>query len=456
MDRRDVWKRLLWKEVREDRWPLGIALVSMTALYALASAYPTYGSSVGQLLAILASGSVHLALAIWGATRGDSGRSVKEFEFTHLPTSPMLNWGVAIGIPTLASAVLGLWYGFMAQEATSREGLIPLPLIGALDLALTYAVCYFMASLVSLWAGILIGMAQLMGGTLIPVWQSEMPTDAYTLIFAGRTLAAGLTGALILAMLRRTASPAAQKGAALGAAVLILYGPMIVQGLPELLHSTPRVVEPEPRFSASTYQSPDGAVVVAADLNVPRAELEAGRTGIMVVDNARNIIGRTVFLHQDIEIIGALRDGRAFLAQQRPGSRTVSIIEWDYVHNRTSTRARLTTGTKALTDRSEGYGGVFLAFHGMEHGLYAREISPDGRYVILGLGALIGSTADIWVMDLERGRSKVALLAIPEVVSTVWKSDHVLLGTENGAFRINLRTFECARFRIPDMREARR
>jgi hypothetical protein len=179
---------------------------------------------------------------------------------------------------------------------------------------------------------------------------------------------------------------------------------------------------------------------------------------ILVTDYASGQPGRYRDFERNTEIIGALRDGRVFLAQQKPGSRTVSIIEWHYLPmwDYVRTRARLTTSTKALTDRHMGCGGFFLTYPGNEGGAAVRVVSPDGRYIILGLGPLIGSTADIWAIDLKTGRSKVALPAIPEVVSTVWKSDHVLLGTVDGAFQINLRTLDGGSYTLPDAREARR
>ncbi len=443
MSRLDIWKRLLWKEYREDRWPLFIALLTMTALYTLARAYVGRPGATGQVLLVLASGSVHLAIAVWGATKGDSKRGSTQFEFTHLPTSPLLEWTASVGVPTLAAALLGLLYGWLYQHATGRYGLIPMPVLGALDLGLTYAVCYFMAALVSLWAGVLIGMAQIMGGTLIPVWQTEMPMDAYTFLLAARTLAASLVGALILAWLCRKASPLAQKGAALGAAVLILYGPIVVQGLPEWVRHAqrPRSDAAAPTsYGPHSYRTPDFAVRVEEDY----PQSKAGHIKLKVTDYGRDVeLSRT--FRQDIRIIGALRDGRVFLAQQTPGSRTVSVVVWDYAAGRTSTPARFTTRAGALVDGGDDWSR-------------ARAVSPGGRYVLLEMGGLIGTSADLWIVDLRTGRSNVALLAgfSPAPPSLAWTSDSVLLDNGIRPMQIDLRTLRGSALILPVRQEASR
>jgi hypothetical protein len=440
LNRSEVWKRLLWKELREDRWPLAIAVLAMTALYALAGVYRNPESSAGPVLAAMAAGAVHLVLAIWGATKGDSRRGSTEFEFTHLPTSPMLEWATSVGVPTIAAALLGLWFGYLAEGATGRASTIPMPLLGALDLALTYAACYFMAALVSLWAGILIGMAQIVGGTLLPIWQNDMATDSYTVMFAGRTLAAALVGALILAWLYRNASPAAQKAAALGAAVLILYGPVVVEGLPTWVRgagvvSSPKEDSPYEVFNASQYITPDRAIVVQ--------QSDMKRKGIMVCDHLRSVT-RTIFPKPNVEIIGAFRDGRVFLAQQIPYRKTVSIIVWDYLSGRTRTLARFETRAGALVDRGNG-------------GETWRLVSPDGRYVLLEVGGLIGNLTDIWAVDLKTGRGRVALLSLYEgIVSVAWKKDRVLIGEDRGAYQIDLRTLQGRPFTVADAQEGAR
>jgi len=105
-----MWKRLIWREYREGRAALIIALVIPALMLRPAAFYETHG--LRQAFGLAGMLGANLVILFWAVSRGDSGRRSAGFELAHLPASPLSALTASFILPSLASALAGAAYGY--------------------------------------------------------------------------------------------------------------------------------------------------------------------------------------------------------------------------------------------------------------------------------------------------------------------------------------------------------
>ena len=115
MNRSQVWKRLLWKEVREGWLPVTVGLLAPTVLFPLAFIYASWSWQRGMLLTVVVFG-VHLLVILWAATKADRNRHGGDFQLGHLPVKPTVEWAASFAVPAVVvAAVRRSWKAYMQR-----------------------------------------------------------------------------------------------------------------------------------------------------------------------------------------------------------------------------------------------------------------------------------------------------------------------------------------------------
>jgi len=417
-----VWKRLFWKEFREGYTKILMAILAPAILFPAANRCYEHSDSRSVLLLLCAIG-VHLTIVIWAANKGDRGRHGSDFAAAHLPIKPVAEWIVSFAVPASAIFAVGAWYGVWAHGVLS--GAAPFALAGALDLTISFALCYFVSAALWKWAAIFIGVAHTAGGSLIDVWTQQLVTDADALAMMIRVAIGAAAGSLLFAALPSRKSVAFKQAASLALMFVIVFVPL-VKGLD--FSWLPRS-EDRGRSYSESWHSEDGTIhVEPVRFDKPMGTLT------LELDNDRSNRSVERSFKTACWVVKVLDGSQVYIAQQRPGSRRIRILKWDTRADTVDQLAYFRTVEKAFT----------------EGGNYFASVEPKGRYILMSLKSLIGNGSDLWVVNLRNGRNRIVMpcLSTFEPRRVIWpKGRAIAVGDK--VISVDLRTMRAGYLRIP-------
>ena len=417
-----IWKRLLWKESREGRWVVALAILAPPICFPLGGRYQ-FDSWERALFVLPAAAGVHLAIALWAAGRGGSKKAGSEFAWTHLPVNPVAEWMASLVVPVITTGLLGLWFGYWASSGaiySEKEWMAP---AGALDLATTYLVCYLISAVVSSWAAVLFGAFRVVAGTLISPWNMMPILTSDAVGFVARTAVGAAAGSFLFVLLSQKRSLAFRQGTSLVLMLVIIFAPAAADlNIRSLLPKEASLAS-----SGGYVRSQGGASYVVGR--------RAKETVNVVRFRSEDIRSQRELRHDFKEVtraLGLTDDGRAYLAQQVSRGDKIHILEWDTRTDRVTTRAEMPVGGDALAN---------LRIH---------EVSPDGKYLLISLGSLIGNAEDLWLVNLETGTSTVVIACGSFLITTertaiwpsqvAWLKDRAIMSGPERAEVLDFRT----------------
>jgi hypothetical protein len=413
-----VWKRLLWKEMREG-W---LILAAMFVLPVLFSKAPD--TTVGGLLRLSAWWFDQALVIIWASGKATRSKGGMEFTEGRLPTKPMIDWICSFLIPLIAVAAAGAWLARMTAPEPFDSTFFRLM---ALDLAATFAICYLLSAITSYWMAVAIGMARVATGGLILMTSYMTTWNAVSVV--ARIGAGCAAGTLVFLVLARRKPLQERQAFALVAALLVAL-------LPYVGHFDSREV-----FWWRESKPAEGILGWWFQDDRSKTDMHTGRSyrrGVYTVDViGRNQLeyreARSLFDNQfvrrvhhgfsgDVGIIDATGAACHF-AEQPFKSDRVRIIRWDVRSNRTRTLGSARLGSEALS----------------RFGI--ASISPDERYVLMMSASTMGIGMDLWLLDLSKGNAVVVLDNSAFAMDAVhWYRDKALLYGSGRPVIIDLNT----------------
>ncbi|MBI2843515.1 MAG: hypothetical protein HYX78_08955 [Armatimonadetes bacterium] len=410
-----IWKRLLWKEFREGWQVVLFTVVAPAVLFSVAGRIPSYLRDYSILWGIITvilkfsgAAGVHLMIALWAAAKGGSRRSGNQVA-GHLPVSPTAEWSVSVLLPVLALGILGLWFGLFASRVV--PGIYTpgkMILAGALDLAATYAICYFIALIVSTWAAVLFGLFRMVGGTLLSVLtlRPMLEPDAVRFV-AGITLG-GVVAAFLFFALSQKRSLGFRQGFSLLVMIIFAFGPAlfgvdIESMIPDKF---------EYKIWGGSVMSPDGLLTVEWVL----AKTAPEKVSFKALNRLTNMT-RTRSFESETCLLGASDRRTVYLAQQRPAESSVRVLRWD-----------VQTGDMKAVSVLNARPGVILQ--------QGSRLSPNSRYTVLILRSVVGNGLDVWVVDLQTGGNGVVIPCAPlrQLRGNDWVGNKVILAWQEDRY----------------------
>ncbi len=379
----DLWKRLLWREYREGRAAVLLALVLPALMF-----YLGHDSGMEKwqgAFRFVGALSAHLLVLFWAISRGDSQRGHGDFAFVHLPIRPVRGLTASFIVPALASAVIGAAYGALISLDAGSV------IAGTLDVMTTFVFGYYFAAIASRWLAVLVGVVSIIWAKLIPI-TSLTPTrdlDA-TIITISCAIGAGL-GLYVFSILIGRKPLAYRQLAALGVMAVFGLGPALVRFDPGIFR---------PTQSAGTRPSGYPTSLVGySDQHVLVSFAWAGKSEDILVEfqhvNSRRPEA-AVSMSGSLKVIDVLHNRYVYIVQQHKGSSTIQIIEWDTAE---ADPAQSTTPVARFTARPEAIPDDY-------HPRYD-SVSRDRAYALVVLEPIARHGYDLWVVYLKTGRAAV-------------------------------------------------
>lgn len=416
MSRSSVWKRLLWKEYREGRWVVLIALAAPALCFPMAARYD-FDSWQRGLFALPGAAGVHLAIALWAAGRGAGKREGSEFARSHLPVNAFAEWAASFLVPVLVTGALGWWFGFWSGKVVQSYRAVSTTQAGAVDLMTTYAICYLMSAIISSWAAIMFAAFRVAAGTLINVWNLSPMTEADVVGFVGRTMLGALAGSLVFTALVQKKSLAFRQAVSLLLMLVIVFAPAI--GNLDVSFLIPK---------PGDYSYYGGSLLSDA-MAVSAYERGASRDHMLFrcVNHRADTMFERGFPARSrlVDIVG---ERWVYLISQASSHGPVRVLEWDSVTNQVRDRARVP------------WQAIKIDYSSFKH------VSPDRRHMLIVLESTIGSefmdSEDLWLVDLQSGRSEIVLPCQDElhIEEAVFLRDRAII-TRSRQLVIDYRTF---------------
>lgn len=429
--------RLLWKELREGWLVLLIAALGSLSVVWL---YSSYGVAAASTIGMACSPA---ALLLWASTKGGRLWDEGKLPLAHVPLNRVLLWSVAIGTPTVFAALIGALHGWLAAtyhflgrmpaNAGSAAGSM------AMLFATAFVLVYLVAAAASSWIGRLVGLFSVI---YISVWTNQVRegirvdltrvdlTDPFFHRLA-LIVASSLALFLVFQYLKRV-----KLARALSMVLLVgwLFGPPVY-------HYARYGLQGETPSYWDTVYSADRSLVmsqISEERAAPVISLTNRNEGWSVTRTFRAVARPVAFDNS----------GRACIVEQTPKSSLVRLIAM----TRTSARvvARIpVTGFAIRWRQSEPGGDPDIP------GLRAvSSISPDGRYMLLGLGAWGSSVqygTDLWIVNLRTGESWIAVINVRGTPgNAAWLNGRLMVPVDNEICAVDLLTKQARAIPVED------
>lgn len=393
MSKSNAFKRLLWKEFREDRFIILTLFLAPALLYTVANSPALF--AMREIFIRVANMGAFVLLILWAAIKGDREKRGSEYSLTHLPVRPIATWITSFLFPAIIAAALGFWSGGWNNTLSGWQ-LDNGALLGMLEFLATYSFCYYFAAAFSKWLAIIIGVAHVgSGGTLISSWDHTVTWDIDAILFTISVAASAITASWIFLWLSNRKPLQIRQAISLFIMVFIAFIPA-ARGIDVSWFSGRE--SDHGGLDWNNYRS-DAPVKVE----------EANKHGKWYMVDLTT--GRKLYrqIGKSVTPMGIDRRNRAFFVQ--PASKgKMNIIRWDTVENSVRTVAALPAGFDFIS-------------------VYGSSLDPDGRYLLLFTKSLLGEGQDILLIDLNNGRNRIAMPGTnyENMLQVVWLKNRVMI-----------------------------
>lgn len=440
-------RRLIWKELRGERWvAFGLlALAQAVVIPALRLLENTAERGPYEFFGLLLAGGIGLLAARKSATA-----TGKDFVEAHLSVQPVPLWISCSVMPTVLAALIGWWTGtIMGLYVNSVDASIVL-MAWAIFFAAVYAVSRFLGAISRLWLAIIV----------IIVWAISFSTQ----LPFNYNSAEEIAGLEAMTILNRNLLVAAFFGtflhtvffkprwnrrhsaivAAVAALIFVFFTtvpdatrtPFLYKWITAKDSSTA-----SPGWDPSTLITSPGMV-----LRLSTESIDEGQLSVKLYDIREGKDYTRNFAHA-AGAIGIVGEEEAYIVQQQPGNHSVEIVAWNWVKDSIRHVVLVKAGRNAITRRSIPWGTIaFVVGLGDQLGF----VSEDGRYGLLVLSSATGGGRDLWLINFETEESCIVL---PNTWfgarNAVWVGERVLISGYGTAVDINLATKKASIINFP-------
>jgi len=416
MNRLEVWKRLAWKETREDVLAFATVILPFV-LFPLAdsdllSRYPT---STSVLIAYWAIGGPMFAVILLAAVKSKPN-GAENNPLPGVPVPVLSQWAFSFLMPLAASMLLGAVVGITAADYARYPG-SGYPWASACVFGALFAGCYLISAGWSVWGSIAIGAPN----AFIGISAVESPGIWLNISFWFiRALVAALVGTALFAIMRARHSRRAGAAALAAAALLMILASMsnIADEYTQWRDYAPwglysglarSVVNPERTLSASCDLWGTETTVTARAF-----DLTTGPMPNMIAECG---------IHADVLPVGTFGKRTVYLVQQDRRKKAVRILRWDTEKNKVAAAVEFASARNALMKTAQD----------SPYQMIPRSVSPDGRWVLLGLRSAVGPGLDYWMCDVENGKSHLVICNTHSCYTAFnWQKHRVVLSISRG------------------------
>ncbi|MDO8586025.1 MAG: hypothetical protein Q7T82_03200 [Armatimonadota bacterium] len=456
-----IWKRLLWKELREGWLPLLIIIVAPAVLFSAARAVYEYSPSRTMLNSVAAFGPP-LIVAFWAASKSGGRGGAKAFAAAHLPSTPLADWLSAFAAPALVSGFTGALYGRWSSQ-TAGGAFVPLcELLGAIYFASIFMLCRFLSRAFSMWPAVAAGAIWTFWNGSIFVAVAYAPemvrSDFVGLIkesiasmrnLALLVLAASAVGSLAFGVFLSRQTLPRRRIVSLSSALIAA----LAVGVPFAVTYYAFMAGRSPSGSSSAIYTLDGSIAITT------GSAAKGRLPDVLAAFVDKRLGlnRTRSFSDTTRAIG-LRDRRyVYLVSQKPDEDRIHILVWDAQTDRIREAMSFYAGVGAMrgpvSDATYDLSGDDKVAHSRIDAVGA--VSPDGKHALIYCDSPQGDGLDLWLASL---RDKTGKLIIANTHfargPVVWTSARAIVSGEGPAMDIHLKTATAKPLPAPAKKEA--
>ncbi|MCL5105273.1 MAG: hypothetical protein M1133_14340 [Armatimonadetes bacterium] len=414
-----IYGRLIWKETRESLLMMSVGFVAPAAVLVMIEKK----MFAHQWMFVVLLMATVMGTFLWAAEKANAKRSRNDFEDTYLVLPKAADWLTSYAFPALIAFAIGAWLGFVLDAAPgwsqthwshTRQWTM---LTSGLCMLSGFLVCYATSRAFGFSFGAIVGAVWL----IFPTTPLAVPASSQTVgdespVFAAfmiRAMIGAVVGSLLVLAASRARSRPRFQVVPLILAAAACCGPH----LGVLLASLRGIEGIEPsyiNYAILSNSSPDGSLAIGP------TGTRSGMSASLRLANCRDGVSWERSFHQAVQPLG-LTDRVAYLAQQGIGEDHVRIFAWDIATGKVRCRARIRVGKNAILGCQPG------------------AVSPDGRFLILCLGATIGQGHDLWALDMANGRHRLlAPNTRSECRQAQWMGNRAILSGNGKAMRVRL------------------
>lgn len=426
MDGLGIWKRLLWKEIRES-WGVVVMMLALPyVMFTLADRSSMGYTEYTDLLRATGSLGTYILLVLWAVGKGDRGRAGNQFSLSHLPVKPTRFWWTSFVVPALISALLGAWFGKCSTVLTSwndGRGVAA----GALEFVSMYSFCYYLSTAISKWLAILIGVTHVVsGGSLISTWNLDVIWIRQAMLFVTAVAVGAFVASYLFAWLANRKTLQVRQAISLGVMVVIALLPF-AEGI-------------DTRGSVLDRKEPPSDTHFI-ECSSRFYSVKGGAPGRIVVRSFSTKIAVVHKMPHPAVAVDVTDEGKVYLVQQKKDSKMIEVLLWDSRSDRTERLAAIPAGRKALAE----YSGASL--------------DPKRRYILMFVGDLIGRGNDAWLVDLKKGNGQIIVPCVQDFrletgndlcgYDAVWTNHNLYLSNLSAPLiKVDLRTMKAEPFDV--------
>lgn len=448
-----VWKRLLWKEMREGWLMLAIAAGTPMVIFSLAAALGSFSAS-RQTLDALAGLGTPVLVVLWAARKGGEKKKAEGLLELHMPAEPVSAWALSVAAPAIAAGLLGAWYGMWATLGMHWQYAAQFSLMGLAFFATIFVLCHLLSRALSKWVSTALGtlLCLYIGSVFMVVASTSVfagPDDANMLRqilgtlrhIAWQALAGASVGSFVFFVLARNKSLLFRRVGSLALTFIIAVVLPLVANAGHGRVST---------GSISSIYTSDGSIEVKTQTDVHPGKVRA------VYTDKRGPFTVAHLFSDTCRLIGINDKARVYLVFQAPEQTRIHVLLWDARRDSVSEIASFDAlrGALATPIRPKTYyeGEDKLVTSSLES---TGSVSRDGHYALVYTVSRRGNEYDLWLVNLQRGWGRLigANMVYPRG-PVVWSNGRATMTGTGPTIIVDLHNCGASQLRVPQKAEA--
>ncbi len=399
--------RLIWKEYREG-WPVILAFLVLPGITsALCVRFPESIFLASMALAVVIG--VPFTAVLWASEKQKLVKQGRDILEAFLPFTPIQEWLFSFLLPSVIVGICGSWMYMLYKQTLFGEDLHPSVLTGILCTTSAYMLSSFLSRYISNLLGILAGTVWILFTFTIE------PPICLIVVPIGLALMA-----LGMSKYRKLGSQPISSSAI--TVLMIVSGLVIVSAfvIPKnvyiLLHNYVNINRTGNFGIRTTYFSGVGRYKTSN--NTDYIKYQDIRNGFSASPKAMYMKESSHGFPSESVPIAVDENRRVYILTQKPKDTKISVSRWDTVSGQVeqigSFTSRRSINMKTITRWSQIVGGNW--------------VGPVGKRLLLNLQSPMGSSHDLWLIDLKTDKCKLLLMNEEFAwLKTTWTDDKVYL-----------------------------